>query len=186
MSEADLDRLRGPVGLDLGGRAPAETALAILAEIVAERYGGSGAPMRERAEAGAAVLSRSGRRAGGAAFGPSVKVREPSADPMPAPTITTTTPGDIEQLEDPVVDPGDLLEESHGVLERDDRADDRESERDEAGGSGNRSGSSGSAAARITSAASRMNVMTSAPARRNQNPMVTLPSQPIRTRPRRR
>ena len=49
VTEADLARLRGPVGLDLGGRAPAETALAILAEIVAERYGGSGAPMRERA-----------------------------------------------------------------------------------------------------------------------------------------
>jgi xanthine dehydrogenase accessory factor len=49
VSEDDLARLRGPVGLDLGGRAPAETALAILAEIVAERYGGSGAPMRERA-----------------------------------------------------------------------------------------------------------------------------------------
>jgi xanthine dehydrogenase accessory factor len=49
VSEADLDRLRGPVGLDLGGRAPAETALAILSEIVAERYGGTGAPMRERA-----------------------------------------------------------------------------------------------------------------------------------------
>ena len=49
-----------------------------------------------------------------------------------------------------------------------------------AGGSGSRSGSSGSAAARITSAASRMNVMTSTPARRNQIPMVTLPSQPSR------
>jgi xanthine dehydrogenase accessory factor len=49
VSPADLARLRGPVGLDLGGRAPAETALAILAEIVAERYGGTGAPMRERA-----------------------------------------------------------------------------------------------------------------------------------------
>lgn len=43
-----LDRLRGPVGLDLGGRAPAETALAILAEVVAQRYGGSGAPLKER------------------------------------------------------------------------------------------------------------------------------------------
>jgi xanthine dehydrogenase accessory factor len=53
VSEADLARLRGPVGLDLGGRAPAETALAILAEIVAERYGGTGAPMRERAMAAA-------------------------------------------------------------------------------------------------------------------------------------
>ena len=49
VSDEDLGRLRGPVGLDLGGRAPAETALAILAEIVAERYGGSGVPMRERA-----------------------------------------------------------------------------------------------------------------------------------------
>ena len=48
-----LAQLRGPVGLDLGGRAPSETALAILAEIVAERYGGSGVPMRERATASA-------------------------------------------------------------------------------------------------------------------------------------
>lgn len=45
VSEGDLARLHGPIGLDLGGRAPAETALAILSEIVAERYGGSGAPM---------------------------------------------------------------------------------------------------------------------------------------------
>ncbi len=51
VGEADLARLRGPVGLDLGGRAPAETALAIMAEIVADRYGGTGAPMRKRAAA---------------------------------------------------------------------------------------------------------------------------------------
>jgi xanthine dehydrogenase accessory factor len=49
VDEADLAKLHGPVGLDLGGRAPAETALAILAEIVAERYGGSGAPLHEKA-----------------------------------------------------------------------------------------------------------------------------------------
>ena len=49
VSDAELDRLRGPVGLDLGGRNPAETALAIVAEIVAERYGGSGVPLHERA-----------------------------------------------------------------------------------------------------------------------------------------
>ncbi|HET7727329.1 MAG TPA: XdhC/CoxI family protein [Candidatus Limnocylindrales bacterium] len=47
--EEDLARLRGPIGLDLGGRAPAETALAILGEVVAERYGGSGVPLREKA-----------------------------------------------------------------------------------------------------------------------------------------
>ena len=49
VGEADLARLRGPIGLDLGGRAPAETALAIMAEIVAERFGGSGVPMRNLA-----------------------------------------------------------------------------------------------------------------------------------------
>lgn len=41
-----LERLNGPIGLDLGGRAPAETALAIMAEVVAARYGGTGRPMR--------------------------------------------------------------------------------------------------------------------------------------------
>ncbi|MGH2511962.1 MAG: XdhC family protein, partial [Candidatus Limnocylindrales bacterium] len=51
VTRAELDRLRGPVGLDLGGRAPSEMALAIMAEIVAERRGGSGRPMRERAQA---------------------------------------------------------------------------------------------------------------------------------------
>jgi xanthine dehydrogenase accessory factor len=46
VGEDELARLRGPVGLDLGGRSPAETALAIIAEVVAERYGGTGQPMR--------------------------------------------------------------------------------------------------------------------------------------------
>jgi len=51
VTDAELARLRGPIGLDLGGRAPAETALAIMAEVVAERYGGSGVPMRALAPA---------------------------------------------------------------------------------------------------------------------------------------
>ncbi len=51
VSEADLDRLRGPIGLDLGGRLPAETALAIMAEVVAERRSGTGRPMRDLARA---------------------------------------------------------------------------------------------------------------------------------------
>jgi len=49
VGEDELARLRGPVGLDLGGRNPSETALAIIAEVVAERYGGSGVPLHERA-----------------------------------------------------------------------------------------------------------------------------------------
>jgi xanthine dehydrogenase accessory factor len=42
LSEADLARIHGPVGLDLGGREPVEIALAILAEIVAVRHGRGG------------------------------------------------------------------------------------------------------------------------------------------------
>lgn len=45
---ADRDRLkrvRAPVGLDIGAVSPEEVALAILAEIVAERRGGSGASL---------------------------------------------------------------------------------------------------------------------------------------------
>jgi xanthine dehydrogenase accessory factor len=52
------------VGLDLGGRQPAETALAILAEVVAERYGGSGVPMHERAAASRIVSEATPATAG--------------------------------------------------------------------------------------------------------------------------
>jgi xanthine dehydrogenase accessory factor len=48
VGEDALARLHGPVGLDLGGREPAEIALAILSEIVAARYGGSGRSLSER------------------------------------------------------------------------------------------------------------------------------------------
>ncbi len=51
LAEADLVRLRGPIGLDLGGRSPEETALSIMAEVVALRYGRSGRPMVERVPA---------------------------------------------------------------------------------------------------------------------------------------
>ena len=37
--EADIERIHGPIGLDLGGRSPAEVALAIAAEMTAVRYG---------------------------------------------------------------------------------------------------------------------------------------------------
>ncbi len=53
----DLDRLRSPIGLDLGGRAPAETALAIMAEVVAERYDGTGRVLRDKAQAEAVRAS---------------------------------------------------------------------------------------------------------------------------------
>lgn len=41
-----LKQVHAPIGLDLGGRTPAEIALSILAELSAERYGGSARPLR--------------------------------------------------------------------------------------------------------------------------------------------
>jgi len=38
-TEQDLRRVRGPVGMDIGAKSPAEIALAILAEAVAAKYG---------------------------------------------------------------------------------------------------------------------------------------------------
>ena len=43
--EDRLKRVRAPIGLDIGAVSPEEVALAILAEIVAERRRGSGAPL---------------------------------------------------------------------------------------------------------------------------------------------
>ncbi len=42
-SLAELGRIHSPIGLDLGGRAPAEIALSILAEVTAVRFGRSAA-----------------------------------------------------------------------------------------------------------------------------------------------
>lgn len=41
----DLTRLRAPVGLALGGRTPAEIAISVVAELLADRHGGSGEAM---------------------------------------------------------------------------------------------------------------------------------------------
>lgn len=41
-SDDEIARLHGPIGLDLGGRHPMETALAILAEVTAVRHGATG------------------------------------------------------------------------------------------------------------------------------------------------
>jgi xanthine dehydrogenase accessory factor len=43
--EEQLKKVRAPIGLDIAAVSPEEVALAILAEIVAERRGGSGTPL---------------------------------------------------------------------------------------------------------------------------------------------
>ncbi|MFZ6990358.1 XdhC family protein [Curtobacterium sp. RRHDQ66] len=41
----DLDRLRSPIGLDIGATTPAEMAISIMAEVIAVRTGASGRPL---------------------------------------------------------------------------------------------------------------------------------------------
>jgi xanthine dehydrogenase accessory factor len=43
----EFDRISGPCGLDLGGESQPETALSILGEIVAFRFGRSGGRLRD-------------------------------------------------------------------------------------------------------------------------------------------
>ena len=45
---AELDRVRTPIGLDLGGESPEEIAVSILSEVIMLRAGGSGGPMYSR------------------------------------------------------------------------------------------------------------------------------------------
>jgi xanthine dehydrogenase accessory factor len=47
VSAEALRRVYAPIGLDLGGRSPEETALSIIAEVVAVKNGRSGASLRE-------------------------------------------------------------------------------------------------------------------------------------------
>jgi xanthine dehydrogenase accessory factor len=45
MTDEELERLRSPIGLDLGARTPEETAISIAAEMIQMRWGGKGSSL---------------------------------------------------------------------------------------------------------------------------------------------
>ncbi|OSC38134.1 XshC-Cox1 family protein [Mycobacterium decipiens] len=47
LTDAELNRLSSPIGLDLGARTPEETAVSIAADIIARRWGGGGRPLAD-------------------------------------------------------------------------------------------------------------------------------------------
>jgi xanthine dehydrogenase accessory factor len=46
LTDEELARLHAPIGLDLGARTPEETAVSIAAELIGQRWGGSGQALR--------------------------------------------------------------------------------------------------------------------------------------------
>ncbi|MGI9083802.1 MAG: XdhC family protein [Aeromicrobium sp.] len=49
LTDEHLGRLSSPIGLDLGGRTPEETAVSVAAEIISRRWGGTGERLTETA-----------------------------------------------------------------------------------------------------------------------------------------
>src|SRR5438445_285806 len=58
VAEERIRAVHAPIGLDLGGRTPAEIALSVMAELSLERYGGSGKPLRLSDELFERTISR--------------------------------------------------------------------------------------------------------------------------------
>jgi xanthine dehydrogenase accessory factor len=48
--EDDLARINGPIGLDIGAKSPEETAVSIMAEVIASRHGRRGGRLSDRKE----------------------------------------------------------------------------------------------------------------------------------------
>ena len=46
LTDEELARLHAPIGLDLGARTPEETAVSIAAELIGQRWGGTGGALR--------------------------------------------------------------------------------------------------------------------------------------------
>ena len=46
LTEGELARLSSPIGLDLGARTPEETAVSVAAELIQQRWGGTGMPLK--------------------------------------------------------------------------------------------------------------------------------------------
>jgi xanthine dehydrogenase accessory factor len=92
LRDDELARLRSPIGLDLGARTPEETAVSVAAELVQQRWGGSGRPLSDTAgrihearrsgptgDHGAPASGNGAPAHGAASDGPEAVVRERGA-----------------------------------------------------------------------------------------------------------
>lgn len=74
LTDEEIGRLSSPIGLDLGARTPEETAVSIAAELIAQRWGGSGEPLaatsgRIHHDPGPGAIPVPGDVAGAGAYG---------------------------------------------------------------------------------------------------------------------
>jgi xanthine dehydrogenase accessory factor len=84
LDEAHIGRLHGPIGLDLGGRLPAEIAVAIVAEMIAVRHG---VPLRQK-KVGSAMPQPAAARSGSMSAAPRVLHCPASTDAAAQPHLS--------------------------------------------------------------------------------------------------
>ena len=106
-SQAQVDNVRAPVGLDVGAETPTEIAVSIMAEILMERNERSGAPMRKgiRSDSGNLVVIRG---AGDIATGTAIRLKRSGFQvvmlDIAKPTVIRTTVAFAQALFDDQVE----------------------------------------------------------------------------------
>lgn len=91
-----LDWVRMPVGLDLGAETPSEIAIAVVAELISVRRGGSGLPLSVAGRGAPVMRAGDGARGGGAAAAPGARPGGVPAGDAPGSVTRGVPAGDRE------------------------------------------------------------------------------------------